>query len=387
MLADKLVSIDSVQRKPVVHTGIVGGGKACYELLKLFHCYFPRYLDITIVGVADPRPDAIGRRYAEQQEILTVDDLTTLLQLPDLDLVIELTGKDTVLEEIFRNKYDRTRVLDHLGAQFLWEIIDIQQQKLQLEQRMGTLDTMTAVGEMAFRLTHELRNPLMVAGGTVRRTMTRIDLPHGARKRLKMVAGSIQKMEEVLSDICDVVRPLYPKFKLVDLGLFFEDFCKAAGIEARFARSGFSCLLEEDLPEIVIDPSLLRQALWHLFENCFDAAAGEDSFVQLRVDLCYDYIVIQVEDEGGGFSGISSQSALNPFVSTRRGRLGLGLTLCRQIIQEHGGDMELWNNQRGGVTVTLSIPISFTVPAENKQTAFDEKVRCPQSPLARQGTP
>ena len=119
MLADKLASVDSVQGKPVVHTGIVGGGKACYELLKLFHCYFPRYLDITIVGVADPRPDAIGRRYAEQLEILTVDDLTTLLQLPDLDLVIELTGKDTVLDQIFRNKYDRTRVLDHLGAQFL----------------------------------------------------------------------------------------------------------------------------------------------------------------------------------------------------------------------------------------------------------------------------
>ena len=137
----------------------------------------------------------------------------------------------------------------------------------------------------------------------------------------------------------------------------------------------------------MIDPSLLRQALWHLFENCFDAAAGDDSFVQLRVVLCYDYIVIQVEDEGGGLSGISSLEAMNPSVSTRRGRLGLGLALCRQIIQEHGGDMELWNNQRGGVTVTLNIPISFTVPAENKQPSFNEKSSPSQTPLARQGTP
>ena len=212
MLPDKLVQVDAIHEKRTVRVGIVGGGKGCYELLKLFHCYLPRHLDITIVGVADPRRDAIGRRYAEQQEIVTVDELTTLLKLPNLDLVIELTGKDTVLDEIYRNKTDGTKVLDHLGALFLWEVIDIQEEKLQLEHRVATLDTMTAVGEMAYRLTHEFRNPLMLAGGVIRRTMTRVDLPHGVRKRLKMIAGAIKDMEDVLSDICDVVRPLQPKF-------------------------------------------------------------------------------------------------------------------------------------------------------------------------------
>ncbi len=366
MLPDKLVKNDATQGKRPVRVGIVGGGKGCYELLKLFHFYLPRHLDITIVGVADPRRDAIGRRYAEQQEIVTVDELTTLLKLPNLDLVIELTGKDTVLDEIFRNKTDTTKVLDHLGALFLWEVIDIQEEKLQLEHRVATLDTMTAVGEMAYRLTHEFRNPLMLAGGTIRRTMTRVDLPHGVRKRLKIVAGAIKDMEDVLSDICDVVRPLQPKFELVDLGRFFEEFCKAVGIEARFVRSGFSCNLEEDLPEIVIDPSLLRQAMWHLLENCFDAVAEKDTSVQLRVVLCYDYILIQIEDGGGGFSGISAQSAMDPFVSTRSGRMGLGLSLCRQIVLEHGGDMEFWNNTRGGVTVTLKIPIFFNIPRQDE---------------------
>ncbi len=223
---------------------------------------------------------------------------------------------------------------------------------------------MTAVGEMAYRLTHELRNPLMIAGGNVRRIMTRIDLSHGIRKRLKTVAGSIQKMEEVLSDISDVVRPLYPNFKLVDLGVFFKEFCKAAKVEARFVHSELFCQLEDGLPEIVIDPSLLRQALWHLLENCFEAGAGGDSLIKLSVTLCYDYIVIQIEDEGGGISDTSTLAAMNPFVSTRQGHMGLGLTLCQQIIQEHGGTMELWNNQRGGVTVTLSLPVAFKVPAE-----------------------
>ena len=365
MLSDKQEKNDATQEKRTVRVGIVGGGKGCYELLKLFHVYLPKHLDISIVGVADPRRDAVGRRYAEQQGIVVVDDLIALLQLPELDLVIELTGDDAVLEEIYRNKTDATKVLDHLGALFLWEIIDIQEEKLQLEHRVATLDTMTAVGEMAYRLTHEFRNPLMLAGGTIRRTMTRVDLPHGVRKRLKMVAGAIKEMEDVLSDICDVVRPLKPDFKLVNLDHFFEEFCKAAGIEARFVRTGFSCNLEEDLPEIVIDPSLLRQALWHVVENCFDAVAGKDTEVQLRVVLCYDYILIQIEDGAGGFSGISAKSAMDPFVTTRSGRMGLGLTLCRQIVLEHGGDMEFWNNTQDGVTVTLKIPIYFKIPSRD----------------------
>ncbi len=356
MPLDKLRTNSAVAEKRLLHVGIVGGGHGCYELLKLFNNYRPRHLAVTVVGIADPCQDAIGRLYAEHKKIPTFDDLTTLLEISGLNLIIELTGKDTILEEIFRKKNLGTKVLDHLGAQFLWEIISIQEEKLHLEQRVANLDTMTAVGEMAYRLTHELRNPLLIAGGIIRRTMIRADLPHRVRKHLKKAAGSIREMETVVSDICDVVRPMSPNFKLVDLNTFFEDFCKAAQLEARFVNSGFSCRVEEDLPEIVIDPSLLRQVMWHILENSFDAAAGEEMQIELRVLLCYDYLLIQIKDDGGGFSGISSQAALDPFASTRSGRMGLGLALCRQIISDHNGTMELWNNIRGGVTVTLSIP-------------------------------
>ncbi len=351
--------IPTTTKRRVLRAVIVGGGKGCYELLKLFHSYRPSHMNVSVIGVADPSCDAIGRLYAEHLNISTFDDLTTLLQFPDLDLVIELTGKDTVLDQIFSNKAAKTKVLDHLGALFLWEIIGIQEEKLQLEQRVAALDTMTAVGEMAYRLTHEIRNPLMIAGGTIRRTMTRVDLPHKVRKHLKRVAGHIQEMEIMLSDICDVVRPLNPKFSLVELVPFFLDFCRGAGLEARFVNSTFSCDVEEELPAIVIDPSLLRQAMWHILENCFDADTENDATIRLRVLLCYDCLLIQIEDGSGGISGISTQLALDPFVSTKSGRMGLGLSICRQIILDHKGCMEIWNNARGGVTVTLSIPISF----------------------------
>lgn len=279
-----------------------------------------------------------------------------------MDLLIELTGSDEVLETIYRQKPGATKVLDHLGALFLWEVIAVQEEKIQLEQRVATLDTMTAVGEMAYHLTHRLRNPLMTAGGLVRRTMTRVDLPHGVRKRLKMVARSIQEMEEVVSDICDVVRPLNPAFILVDLNEFFRAFCRAATLEARFARTGFTFVIEDDLPEIFLDPSLIRQALWHVLENCFDVVAKKNTTVLFKVTLCYDFILIQILDKGGGFVSISPGVALNPFASTHSGRMGLGLALCRQIMLEHGGDIELSNVPGKGVSAFFRLPIMFTKP-------------------------
>ncbi len=362
------VKVDTKYRKQPVRTGIVGGGKGCYELLKLFLCYTPKNLEISIVGVADLRKDAIGREYAEQHGIPTFDRMEDLLQQPNIDLIIELTGSDAVLEEIFEKKSPDTKVLDHLGALFLWEIISIQEEKLNLEQRIALLDTMTAVGEMAFKLTHELRNPLMIAGGTIRRLMTRVDLPHKVRKKLKLVAESLQEMEEVLSDLCDVIRPLHPDFKLVDLNQFFRKFCNDAGIEARFAGCELICLVEDELPEVVIDPSLIRQALWHIVENCFEAAAKTGTMVQLRVVLCYDYILIRIDDEAGGLKDISPGEALSPFATTRPGRMGLGLSLCKQIVLEHGGELELWNNSRGGVTVSIKLPIRFEIPEKDGET-------------------
>jgi len=154
--------------------------------------------------------------------IPTFSDYKSFLKDEQLDLIIELTGKDDVLADIISNKLPRIKVLDHVGALFLWEIIAIQEENLRLEKKVSYLDTMAAIGEISFRMTHELRNPLMIIGGLVRRMMTRVDLPHGCRKKLKQVSYHVQDIENLISDICDVVRPLKPNYSLVEMSVFLQ---------------------------------------------------------------------------------------------------------------------------------------------------------------------
>jgi signal transduction histidine kinase len=352
---------------PDVNVIFVGGGKGCYDILHLLDTYNPAILRPHVLGIADPNPEAKGRKYAEEIGIPTLDDYQAFLVDDRVDLIIELTGNDEVLADIHAGKLPTIKVLDHLGAMFLWEIIDIQEEKLRLEKKVSDLDTMAAIGEIAYKLTHELRNPLLITGGLVRRMMTRVDLPHGIRKRFKHIAGHVLHMENVISDICDVIRPLRPHYRLTDMNEFFLHWIATVRTEARFVGASVQFNIEKTLPTIYIDPLLLRQALWHILENSLDAIAEREGIIYINVQICWDTIAIQLSDSGGGFICMAPSQAVQPFTTTKSGRMGLGLALCRQIILDHGGDLRIIEKPDGHSLVYIELPITFTKPTHSRQ--------------------
>jgi len=352
--------------KQVINVAFVGGGKGCYDILHHLKFYPPVHFRPQIIGVADPNKDAIGRKHAERLGIPTSSDYKPFLQDDKLDLIIELTGDDAVLVDILNNKLASIKVLDHVGALFLWEIIAMQEEKLRLEKKVSLLDTMAAIGEISYRMTHELRNPLMVIGGLVRRMMTRIDLPHGCRKKLKHISLHVQHIEELISDICDVVRPLKPQFNLVDMNDFLSDWCKTVSTEARVSGVAVEVDIDEELPAMYIDRSLMRQALWHIFENSLDALIDSGGTITIKAVLCWDNIHIEFIDTGGGFAGLSTTQAMQPFMTTKPGKMGLGLALCRQIVFDHGGDISIVNEKNKGTSVVIKLPITLTRPPKQQ---------------------
>ncbi len=346
--------------KQVLNVAFVGGGKGCYDILHLLKSYSPVHLQTRILGVADINEEAIGRRHAERLGIPTTSDYTPFLQSKKLDLIIELTGDDSILADIRTKKLDSIKILDHVGALFLWEIIAIQEEKLRLEKKVSHLNTMAAVGEISFRMTHELRNPMMIIGGLTRRLMTRDDLPHDTRKKLKDISHHVQHVEELISDICDVARPLTPEYRLIDMDDFLGNWCHAVKTEAGLAGVTVDIVMDEELPGMYIDRSLIRQALWHIFENSLDALADTGGTIKIKALLCWDNIHIELIDSGGGFKELSTSQALQPFMTTKPGKMGLGLALCKQIVLDHGGDMEIVNEKQNGVAVIIKLPIKLT---------------------------
>jgi len=119
--------------KPL-RTAIVGGGKACENLLTLLSDERLRRLHMEILGVADPNPEAPGILHAKALGIFTTGDFRELYTLPGLNLLMELTGNPEVREEMIRTKPKGVSSMDHRGARLLWDLIQLEVEKQALEK-------------------------------------------------------------------------------------------------------------------------------------------------------------------------------------------------------------------------------------------------------------
>ena len=132
--SDPVTLIRGKQAGQPLRVAIVGGGKACRNLLKVLDKDRQARLKMKILGVADINPEAPGLRYARELNLLTTNDIRDLSDLEGLNLIIELTGSPKVREEIFRTIPSNISVMDHMGARLLWDLIQIETEKYELER-------------------------------------------------------------------------------------------------------------------------------------------------------------------------------------------------------------------------------------------------------------
>ncbi|MGC9963926.1 MAG: ATP-binding protein [Syntrophobacteraceae bacterium] len=114
----------------VMKIAIIGGGKRCRTFLEMFDARrFPK-LRAEIVAVADPNPDAVGIRLAREKNIYTTGDYKDFFAIKSLDLVIELTGKEELLDDFLRNKPAKMRVLEAAISRIFGDVLRMREEYL-----------------------------------------------------------------------------------------------------------------------------------------------------------------------------------------------------------------------------------------------------------------
>jgi PAS domain S-box-containing protein len=107
------------------NVAIVGSGTECTSMMNMIFASMLKELQMHIIGVASLNPEDVGFRFAREKGIYTTQDYRDLYELPDLDIIIELTGKDEVVNEIIQTKPPHVRVIDHVAARLFWDIMQI----------------------------------------------------------------------------------------------------------------------------------------------------------------------------------------------------------------------------------------------------------------------
>ncbi len=122
----------------VLNVAIVGGGAGCKAIMDMIFAEKLSQLRMKLIGVACSNPDAVGYKYAQGKAIFTTTDYLELYKLPGLNMLIELTGKQGVANEIFRTKPDHVRLMGNVAARLFWDVFQIEEERIGDRNRAET---------------------------------------------------------------------------------------------------------------------------------------------------------------------------------------------------------------------------------------------------------
>ncbi len=224
----------------------------------------------------------------------------------------------------------------------------------QVERDALRAEQLALVGQMAAGVAHEVRNPLMAIKLLVQAAAD----PHRAApfrpRDLAVIEGEIDRLEGIVSGFLDFARPPAPVKQVVDLGPVVE-----GAVASLRGRAGLQAVtLDVDLaaaPAAHADPNQLRQVLYNLVYNALDAQPGGGEVRVTAVDVGGG-VELCVEDRGGGPPADLGERIFDPFVSTKPTGVGLGLSICRRIVESHGGAIRAAARPGGGAVFTLRLP-------------------------------
>ncbi|MDD2464380.1 MAG: response regulator [Desulfobulbus sp.] len=212
----------------------------------------------------------------------------------------------------------------------------------------------SALGHMAAQLAHSIRNPITAIGGTARLLARKIDNKELLRF-LAMMAGEAEKIEKTLEDLFSFVEQVKPElerthlFPLIHKSLLLHfNALKEQGIKQIM-------LLPEVDPLVEVDPRLIQQALVHLIRNSVEAMP-EGGELMIEVELVEEEVRIILRDSGHGLGESHGDHATDPFYTTKMVGTGMGLTLVKRIVEDHGGRLSLDNRSEGGTRATVVLP-------------------------------
>ena len=223
-------------------------------------------------------------------------------------------------------------------------------------------EKLMALGEMAARIAHEIKNPLTAIGGFARR----IASPKPGRGKppveryARIILKEVDRLERIIDETLYFSREMVPTFRIANLNSEIREALQMFREELEEAHISTVVDLFTDLPVISADPDQLRQVLWNLVSNAIQAMGESGTLtVATRPALPEEGVgvVFQVSDTGGGIPHDVVHNIFNPFFTTKAKGTGLGLPIVHAIVEKHGGTIHLDNREGVGVTFSVFLPL------------------------------
>ena len=239
-------------------------------------------------------------------------------------------------------------------------VLDDLTEQRALEEQVQRAQRLSALGRLAGGLAHEIRNPLGITRAAAQ--MLHRELSEHARhgEYTEVIQTEIDRIDRLVEQLLSYARPLPLQRGSVDVEAVVERTVALTRAYARQQQILLHCDIEDQLPFIEGDGELLHQALVNLLLNGI-TATGQGGNVSIAAkaaagESSRQVVIITVSDTGRGIAPADLPHIFDPFFTTRADGTGLGLSIVQQIIEEHGGTIEVDSQPGRGALFLLRIP-------------------------------
>jgi PAS domain S-box-containing protein len=222
-----------------------------------------------------------------------------------------------------------------------------------LRERVTHSERMAALGELAARVAHEIRNPLISIGGFARRLEKK--LSDDTSEYAKIIVNEVTRLENILKEILGFVRSSRINKVSVNINDFINDIIDFSTPAISEKQNTIIKELSEVQLFSSIDPDRIREALLNIITNA--SQATDHGTITVRTRQEDNNAVIELLDNGCGIKPEDLKNIFNPFFTTKPQGTGLGLAVTHKIIQEHGGKVRVESVWGSGTAFKIYLPL------------------------------
>lgn len=245
-------------------------------------------------------------------------------------------------------------------------------ERIELEKRVLEAERVASVGTMATGVAHQIASPLNVIAGRAHRLLDRgVEDPSTARN-LTVIEEQSRRISKVVRTLLDFARRPEPELRPVNVSRLMRRVCAELKRDAREADIDLRCHVPENVWARA-DSELLQEVVDVLLRNAVDALqeAESERILAVRLRSGPNWVEVEVQDSGPGIPEGVEDRIFDPFVTTKPGGIGLGLTVARKVVEQLGGELRAdsgaWEKEdptdRGGEEEGRGATFRFRLPA------------------------
>jgi two-component system sensor histidine kinase HydH len=231
-------------------------------------------------------------------------------------------------------------------------------------------ERLAALGQLSAGLAHEIRNPLGVIKGSAELLNQRLEASDPLAKELAgYIYTDVNRVSALVSRFLDFARPSQLEVRAEDLPALLESCLKTVADQGAAAKVNIVRNYASGLPKAMVDRELCEQVFTNLLLNACEAMGEGGGELKVKIQPASndsaEQIAVEIEDSGPGVGEEMKEQIFNPFFTTKKSGVGLGLAIVSKIVDAHGGAVKLVSGRERGACFRVTLPAAEAAGARS----------------------